>query len=327
MQKSFESIRVLIVGDVMIDRYLRGQVRRISPEAPVPVVELGETEDRLGGAANVALNIKALGATAYLCTVIGRNPDGVTLLKLLTEKNLQTKGVFLSEGRKTTVKTRIVAGGQQLLRIDDEVTTDISVSEQHELLSRIKDLLNNRLVDVILFQDYNKGVLTLKLIREILREALIRDIPTCVDPKYRHFLEYRQVTLFKPNLKEIREAIPLPIEPTLESLSAAADYLRRHTGNRYTMITLSERGLFLHDGKTGWIVPPTRPRAIADVSGAGDTVIAMAAVGVAAQMELKMIAQWCNAAGGIVCESPGVVPIDKQKLIAELRQELHDFKF
>lgn len=324
MWKSFESVHVLIIGDVMIDRYLRGHVRRISPEAPVPVVELSETEDRLGGAGNVALNIKALGATPYLCSVIGKGAEGIALMRLMTENNLLTKGFITTEKRKTTVKTRIIAGSQQMLRIDDETVTDINEVEQQDLLTRIRFFLDTKNINVILFQDYNKGVLTLQLIQEVLNEAKIRDIPTCVDPKHRHFLDFKQTTLFKPNLKEIREALPLLVEPTLESLSAAADYLRRVMGNRYTMITLSEKGLFIHDGKQGHLIP-TRPRRIADVSGAGDTVIAMASVALAIGMDLKTIAQWCNLAGGIVCESPGVVPIDKQRLIAEWSEVTHPF--
>jgi D-glycero-beta-D-manno-heptose-7-phosphate kinase len=321
MWKSFESVQVLIIGDVMIDRYLHGHVRRISPEAPVPVVELSETQDRLGGAGNVALNIKALGATPYLCSVIGKGSEGNALLQLMAQNNLSTKGIIAAEHRKTTVKTRIIAGSQQMLRIDEETVSDLNEPEQLSLLTRIRAFLDTKKINVILFQDYNKGVLTLKLIREVLKEALIRDIPTCVDPKHKHFLEYKQCTLFKPNLKEIKEALPLKIEPTLESLSDAADYLRSVMGNRYTMITLSEKGLFIHDGKQGHLIP-TRPRRIADVSGAGDTVIAMASVALATGVDLKTIAQWCNLAGGIVCESPGVVPIDKLRLIEEWSEEM-----
>jgi rfaE bifunctional protein kinase chain/domain len=322
MWKSFESVRVLILGDVMIDRYLHGHVRRISPEAPVPVVELSETEDRLGGAGNVALNIKALGATPYLCSVIGKGAAGKALMALMAQNNLSTKGLIAVEQRKTTVKTRIIAGSQQMLRIDEETIADLNEAETQDLLLQIRAFLDTKKIDVILFQDYNKGVLTLKLIQIVLKEAIVRGIPTCVDPKHRHFLEYKQSTLFKPNLKEIREALPLKIEPNLASLSAAADYLHGVMGNRYTMITLSEKGLFIYDGKQGYLVP-TRPRRIADVSGAGDTVIAMASVALAIGMDLKTIAEWCNLAGGIVCESPGVVPIDKQRLIAEWTESLN----
>ena len=215
MWKSFESVCVLIIGDVMIDRYLHGHVRRISPEAPVPVVELSETEDRLGGAGNVALNIKALGATPYLCSVIGKGTEGNALFKLMVQNNLSTKGFIAAENRKTTVKTRIIAGSQQMLRIDEETVSDLNDSEQQDLLTHIRSFLDTKKINVILFQDYNKGVLTLKLIQEVLKEALIRGIPTCVDPKHKHFLEYKQCTLFKPNLKEIKEALPLKIEPTL----------------------------------------------------------------------------------------------------------------
>ncbi|NUO02884.1 MAG: carbohydrate kinase [Saprospiraceae bacterium] len=310
---AFERLNVLILGDVMIDRYLIGQVSRISPEAPVPVVHFQHSEDRLGGAANVALNVKALGATPWLCTVIGAGSDSEHLMNLLPPAGLSGKGIVLSAERITTVKTRIIASGQQLLRVDKEETRDIGEKEAEMLLDQVKKILDNQDIHVILFQDYNKGVLSPKIINDVILEALRRDIPTVVDPKYHNFWAYKHVTLFKPNLKEMRAQAAIAIRPELDSLQLAAEEVRRRLGNRYTMITLSEKGMFL-DGDNRRFILPTEARDIADVSGAGDTVISVAALGVALGMDMEAMATLANLAGGQVCERPGVVPVDKSRL-------------
>lgn len=312
---AFNGLNVLVLGDVMIDRYLYGLVSRISPEAPVPVVHFQRSEDRLGGAANVALNIKALGATPYLCTVIGAGPDSERLMALLPPAGLSEKGIVSSPNRMTTVKTRIIAANQQLLRIDKEETGDLRENESDLLLQRIRKILDHQEIHVILFQDYNKGVLSLKIINDVILEALRRDIPTAVDPKYHNFWAYKHVTLFKPNLKEIRAQAALTIHAELPSLQKAAEEVRNRLGNRYTMITLSEKGLFL-DGDNRRFILPTEARDIADVSGAGDTVISVAALGIALGMEMEPLAALANLAGGQVCERPGVVPVDKDSLFA-----------
>ncbi|MDZ4681261.1 MAG: bifunctional ADP-heptose synthase [Saprospiraceae bacterium] len=310
---AFERLNVLVLGDVMIDRYLLGQVSRISPEAPVPVVHFQRSEDRLGGAANVALNIKALGATPWLCTVVGAGPDSERLLNLLPPAGLSDQGIVASPNRITTVKTRIIATNQQLLRVDKEETGDIAESDAEILLQRIRELLDHQAIDVILFQDYNKGVLSPKIINDVMLEALRRDIPTVVDPKYHNFWAYKHATLFKPNLKEIRAQASMAISPELPYLQIAAEEVRNRLGNRFTMITLSEKGLFL-DGDSRRFILPTEARDIADVSGAGDTVISVAALGIALGMDMEPMAALANLAGGQVCERPGVVPVDKKSL-------------
>lgn len=309
----FSQQNILIVGDVMIDRYINGSVSRISPEAPVPVVNLGTREDRLGGAANVALNLKALGATPYLCSIIGQDENGGRLLELLPKNQLASQGLLRSPRRKTTVKTRIIASNQHLLRVDDEDTHPLEADEQAQLLERIRDILDHRSIHAILFQDYNKGVLSPAAIQQIMLEAIKRDIPTAVDPKFDNFWAYKQVTLFKPNLKEIRSQLPFRIEPREDSLQEAAQQIRAKLGNLYTLITLSEKGLYFEDGTQGHILP-THPRSIADVCGAGDTVFAIAGLGLSLGMGLKDIALLANLAGGQVCEKVGVVPVDRAQL-------------
>jgi D-glycero-beta-D-manno-heptose-7-phosphate kinase len=313
---AFNKLNVLVVGDVMIDRYLSGKVERISPEAPVPVVHLQERENRLGGAANVALNLKALGATPYLCSVIGKDRNADAFLQLLPEYNLSNKCILQSAERPTTVKTRILAGSQQLLRVDEETTDDLSDREAKRFLDCVRNILEEREIHVILFQDYNKGVLSQKIIRGITLEAIKRDIPTTVDPKFKNFWEYKHVTLFKPNLKEIRSQMTTSVLPALDSLKNTASYIREKLGNQYTLITLSEKGLFI-DNQGESLMVGTRPRQIADVSGAGDTVISIASLGLALKMSIEDIAILSNIGGGQVCEKLGVVPVDKGQLLSE----------
>jgi rfaE bifunctional protein kinase chain/domain len=312
----FSRINVLIVGDVMIDRYINGEVNRISPEAPVPVVQWNSEEDRLGGAANVALNIRAMGATPFLCSVIGDDADGERFLGLLPGHGLSAMGIIQSGKRPTTVKTRVMAGKQQLLRIDRETVAPLDASEAGRLAEKALQLLDGGDIHVIIFQDYNKGVLFPDNIRALLAEAHKRGLPTAVDPKFHNFWEFSGVTLFKPNLKEVRAQVGIPVIAETTSLELAAAQVRKRLNNLNTMITLSEKGLFLDDGVHSRIIP-TQPRAIADVSGAGDTVIAIVALGLAAGMDLDALGALANLAGGQVCEHLGVVPVNKGQLLRE----------
>lgn len=315
--QKIENRDVLIVGDVMLDRYLMGSVSRISPEAPVPVVLHQGTEDRLGGAANVALNVQALGSRAILCSVIGEDTDGKLFLDTLSANQIPLMGIVSSPTRRTTVKTRVLGNHQQMLRIDKEDTHDLDPEEETLLLDKVLSILDQEPVRVLILQDYNKGVLTERIIRTILVEAKKRGVFTAVDPKKANFFAFKGVDLFKPNLKEVRESSPFPISTELESLQKAADFLREKLGNVYTMLTLSEKGLFLEDGKGGKRYP-TIPRNISDVSGAGDTVISIASMALAAGLDLETVARLSNLAGGQVCETPGVVPVDRALLEKEL---------
>lgn len=315
--EQFNGLNVLVVGDVMIDRYLTGNVDRISPEAPVPIVHLNDSDNRLGGAANVALNLKALGATPYLCSVIGKDENAEVFLNLLPENQLSTRGIIQSSERVTTVKTRVIANHQHLLRVDREDTHDLSSKEEEAYLNNIRDLLESKEFHVILFQDYNKGVLSYNVIRGIILDAIKRDIPTAVDPKYKNFWAYKHVTLFKPNLKEIRTQLEQDVAVNMTDLTEASAQIKSKLGNQLTMITLSEKGLFIEDDKKYTDVVPTQERIIADVCGAGDTVISVTSLCLALGIDPKEIAVLANLAGGQVCEKIGVVPVDKE----QLRQE------
>ncbi|MCK6691690.1 MAG: bifunctional ADP-heptose synthase [Thermoanaerobaculia bacterium] len=324
--QKFENQNILIVGDVMLDRYLTGTVSRISPEAPVPVVLHRATEDRLGGAANVALNIRALGATPVLCTVVGQDAEGQALRRMLPENGMTDSGLVLSETRRTTVKTRVLGNNQQMLRIDQEDDHDLSKAEENILLERVVSLLNNTSVQAIILQDYNKGVLTPAVIDAVLSAARQRGILTAVDPKKHNFFAFRGADLFKPNLKEIRDSVPFQVQADLDSLQQAANFLHKKLEHSITMITLSEKGLFLENQKEARLYP-TVPRNVADVSGAGDTVISVAALGLAAGLTLPVVAALSNLAGGQVCEYPGVVPVQRDILEAELDHWLLENKY
>lgn len=314
--QQLEHQHVLIVGDVMLDRYLLGTVSRISPEAPVPVVLQQRTDDRLGGAANVALNIRALGAVPILCSVVGQDNDGAALGQMLTDMHMRAEGLVYSITRKTTVKTRVLGNNQQMLRIDQEDDHALSGAEEQGIIERVRGLLDRYPIRALIFQDYNKGVLTPAVISALLEETRRRQIPTAVDPKKQNFFAYRGVDLFKPNLKEIRDSAPFEVAPELDSLRNAASFLHSQLQHRITMITLSEKGLFLED-QTHAGVYPTVARKVADVSGAGDTVISIATLALAAGLAMPVVAALSNLAGGQVCEYPGVVPVQRDILEAE----------
>lgn len=312
-----EGQHVIIIGDVMIDRYLTGSVSRISPEAPVPVVLQQSIRDHLGGAANVALNVQALGGVPLLCGLVGCDPDGDHFLnRLLPAQGIQTSGMIASGQRRTTVKTRILGNNQQMLRIDNEDTHDLDNRETDSLLGRIERLLADFPVKTLILQDYNKGVLTETIIGKAIEMAQTKGVFCAVDPKKRHFFTYKGVDLFKPNLKEIRESAPFAVTDMPDSLEKSASFLQERLKNRFTMITLSEKGLYLKESGPGRLYP-TSVRAVADVSGAGDTVISIAAMCLAAGVEAPVVARLSNLAGGQVCEFSGVVPVNPALLKSE----------
>lgn len=313
--EKFAKTRVLLIGDAMIDAYMWGAVERMSPEAPVPVVNVTKREKRLGGAGNVAINLNSLGAEVWLCSLVGNDDNAQTLRQLLQERNLTDAGLFEVEGRPTTIKTRIISRDKHVLRVDEEVTSDLP--NYSGFIGHLSAILNENEFDVIILQDYNKGTLNPVVIDAVTEIALRKNIPTAVDPKKKNFLAYRKVSLFKPNLKEIQEGLSIEIDPTRdESLEAAAQKLQGELNCHQVMITLSEHGVYITNG-TSAHHHPAHPRKIIDVSGAGDTVISVASLALAQGVESSKLAQLANLAGGIVCEEVGVVPIDKQRLKEE----------
>jgi rfaE bifunctional protein kinase chain/domain len=311
----FSGLKALIIGDVMIDSYIWGKVERISPEAPVPIISITNKEIRLGGAANVAKNIAALGAAPILCSVVGNDTDGLAFMDLLASKEMDTRGIVMSSDRMTTVKERMLSASQQLLRIDRETTKPLQKNDKKALLSKITSLIEE--VDVIIFEDYDKGVLDKKLIKSVIALAKKYNKPTAVDPKKSNFLSYEGVTLFKPNLKEIKEGLKIDFQNNDPAgLSEAAKSLKHKMHIEKVFITRSEHGVYILSDEGEHFIS-AHIRSISDVSGAGDTVISTAALCIALGLPDKFIAELSNLAGGLVCEYLGVVSIDKDHLFEE----------
>ncbi|MEI6816904.1 MAG: bifunctional ADP-heptose synthase [Bacteroidota bacterium] len=318
--EAYNHLKVLIIGDVMVDSYISGLVERISPEAPVPVVFVTSKEDRLGGAANVALNIRAMGATPILCTVIGQDFKGEKFLELMKEKNISTEGILRSGKRRTTVKTRVLGNNHQMLRIDEENEDEITNDERELLVNRVKSLIETDGINVIIFEDYDKGIISEQLIDVVVAIANSHKIPIAVDPKKKNFNAYKSVTLFKPNLKELKEGLKIEVDKNnKESLTKAAGFLHDERNIGLVMITLSEAGVFMSNNDFSNVFP-AHIRNIVDVSGAGDTVISVAALSLALGLSPTMIGTISNLSGGLVCEKAGVVPIDKKQLLEEAKQ-------
>jgi len=308
----FESKRVLVIGDSMIDAYMWGEVNRMSPEAPVPIVEINKRESRLGGAANVALNIQSLGANPVLFSSIGSDYYGDLFLKLMEEQNLSTEGIQRISNRNTTVKTRIISDNKHLLRIDEE---EVSMIRDEKIIENLKNRILTDTFDVIIFEDYNKGLLSEKLIKTAIQSATEKGIPTIVDPKKNNFFAYKGVDIFKPNLKEIKEGMNVEFDVQSESdLSKYVEILRTKLKAKGVLLTLSEYGVYFQN-KENIFREKAHKRTIVDVSGAGDTVVSVAALALACKLESELLMRIANLAGGLVCEKVGVVPILKDDLL------------
>ena len=318
----FNGLRILVIGDVMLDAYVMGKVNRISPEAPVPIVSLENEDARIGGAGNVALNLLALGAKPIICGVIGEDSSGDKLLNLFKKNGISTDGLVKSIARKTTVKTRVISNRQQLLRIDSESTFPLLESEEIKLNNTIQNIINQG-VDGIIFEDYNKGVLTDSVIQNTIKIAKEKDIPTAVDPKKENFLSYKGVSLFKPNLKELKEGLNLNFDfnSNKDLFEKGIEVLEEKLQNEISFVTLSENGVFIKNQTEKYYVP-AHMRSISDVSGAGDTVIAVATLCLISGASTKQIAEISNLAGGLVCEKSGVVSISKNDLLKEVSELL-----
>lgn len=311
----FQKIKVGVVGDVMLDTYMWGHVERISPEAPVPVVLLDKRELRLGGAGNVALNIQSLGAPVFVVSATGADENAERLASLFEQENINCKYLLKSARRITTNKTRIISRNQQMMRLDSEITTDLE--EEESFIELFQTFIATEKPQVVILQDYNKGVLTQAVIEAVIAICNEAGVLTAVDPKRKNFFTYKGVDIFKPNLKEVRDALNLPFTETDQStLQNIHRELNRRLQHHVSFITLSERGVF-YQNETAAALIPSHLRNIADVSGAGDTVIAVAALVYATTKDVALMAEMANIAGGLVCEEVGTAAIDKTKLLHE----------
>lgn len=319
---SFNHTKIGVVGDIMLDTYWWGSVDRISPEAPVPIVSLQRKETRVGGAANVALNLRALGAPTTLFAVIGKDAEGKELNTLLQEAGINTKYIHESDTRVTTNKVRIMGRNQQMMRLDHEQTNDISEAETNQLLANFYNYIDTEKPSLIILEDYNKGVLTEKVISKVIEHCNSKGIPTSVDPKHKNFLAFKGCTIFKPNLKEVKEGLKIDIPSvSVDSLNKVHENLQQYLQHDISFITLSEHGVYF-GSSNGHKLIPTHIRNIADVSGAGDTVIAVASLAYASTKNIELAAELANIAGGLVCELVGTAPIDKNSLQSEVRKLL-----
>ncbi|HPS45562.1 MAG TPA: bifunctional ADP-heptose synthase [Bacteroidales bacterium] len=320
----FNAVQALVIGDVMIDSYIWGKVERISPEAPVPVVAVEKRENRLGGAANVALNIQALGAKPILCSVIGNDTKGKEFTKILKKEKLTDIGIIQSKQRITTTKFRIIGNNSQMLRVDEENNSAINQPDLKRFIKTIEQIIKTKKIDVIIFEDYDKGVISAELIQNVVRIASSKKIPITADPKKNNFNNYKNITLFKPNLKELREGLKTEnLISNSKEFQTTADHLQLNNNIENLMITLSEAGIyFSQKEKNSKKIKirntiPAHIRNIADVSGAGDTVISVASICIALNLDIYWVVTLANLAGGLVCEEVGVVPIKKEKLLKE----------
>jgi len=313
----FRNIKVGVVGDVMLDTYMWGHVDRISPEAPVPIVALDKKEYRIGGAGNVALNAAALGAGVSVLSVMGDDEDGKLLKAKFAENNIKTDFLLTSGKRVTTNKTRIISKNQQMMRLDKEISNDLGYEDENRLVLGVQNFIAQEKPQVIIFEDYNKGVLSQNVIDKIVGLCRHNGIITAVDPKRKNFFSYKGVTIFKPNLKEVKDGLNIIADGVdLPALRHIHSELKAALNHQVSFITLSEKGVFYQSNEEAELIP-SHLRNIADVSGAGDTVIAVASLVYAATQNVKWMAEVANIAGGLVCEEVGTVAIDPDKLLRE----------
>jgi len=320
--EGFATTKIGVVGDIMLDTYWWGSVDRISPEAPVPIVSLQRKETRVGGAANVALNLRALGATTTLFAIVGTDAEANELNALLKAEGIDTRYIHSSASRVTTNKMRIMGRNQQMMRLDHENTHDINEAESKAILDHFYAYVEKEQPALIILEDYNKGVLTPEIIQSIIAFCNQKGIPTAVDPKQKNFLAYQNCTLFKPNLKEVKEGLKMEIPRVdLANMHQVHQALKAALNHTISFITLSEHGVFYAQENKEQLIP-THIRNIADVSGAGDTVIAVASLVYAYSKDMALAAEIANIAGGLVCELVGTAPIDKNALAAEVKKLL-----
>jgi len=306
-----KSSRVVVVGDIMLDRYLTGDTERLSPEAPVPVVTVRERHAALGGAANVAANVAAMGAKCLLVGAVGDDTDGAAIRQELAVARLEDRHVLTIAGRPTTSKTRIIARSQQIVRIDDEVDTLVEGADLNRLIAAAREALAD--ADALLLEDYNKGALPPALILAVMEVAKRRGIPVVVDPKYRQFFEYSGATVFKPNRRELESALGAAVD--LQNGNALPEVLSRLKVDNL-LVTLGADGMVLvtKDGSLTQI--PSIARQIYDVSGAGDTVTAWLGTALAAGASVREAAQLANYAAGVEVGKPGVATVSPEEVLA-----------
>ncbi len=320
MNNKLKSYNVLIIGDIMLDRYLKGKVSRISPEAPVPILEKINIEIMPGGAANVALNIKSLGSNPLLLSIVGDDNNGEKLIDCIDENGISTGYIIKDKTRQTTVKTRIMSKGQHIMRIDEEDVETIDKNTKKQLLETFNHIVDNKKIDAVIIQDYDKGLLDDYTIHNIINTAKGKNIFISVDPKFDNFFSYKNVDLFKPNLKEVSSALNKQIAPNKDSLDKTAKELYEKLQYKNLFITLSSKGIYYSKGNNNSEIIPTKLRDVVDVSGAGDVVLSVATLFFISGYNPSEVACFSNIAGGLACGKIGVATVGKDRLIEEIKK-------
>ena len=311
LKDNFKGLKIAVIGDMMLDCYFQGDVRRISPEAPVPVVEVENEFFRFGGAANVALNVLKLGGVPVPVGVIGADNDGKIFKSLLTEANIIDEGIFIDSARPTTTKTRVIADSQHVVRIDKESKQNIDEKLEEKIFNYISTNINQ--IDGVILQDYNKGVLTPKLIEKIIKLANEKNVLITVDPKFNNFFEFRNVTVFKPNRKEAEDVLGIKMKDS-KDITFAGKKILETLNAKNVLLTLGAEGIAVFEKDKPEKRMPTKAQKVADVSGAGDTVISTLTMALAAKADIIESSYLSNYAAGIVCEEVGIIPIELDKL-------------
>lgn len=312
--KNFSGKNIAVVGDIMLDRYFWGSVSRVSPEAPVPVIDLEHETFHLGGAANVASNLCSLGVKSILCGIIGNDNSAEMFQSICLERGIDPSGLYKDDSRPTTVKTRIIGNNQQIARLDREVRSIINSDGEKHILNTLKA---NKDITGIIFGDYDKGTITPKLIKAILEYSKANKIAVYADPKFSNFLHYNGVTVFKPNKKEAAQALKIEIstdEDILNTCQMLLDKLKCEN----VLLTLGDKGMILVESNGKIHHVGTKARLVSDVSGAGDTVIATLAACYSGGATMKEAATLANFAAGYVCGEPGIVSVTKENILSYL---------
>ncbi len=313
-----EPPKVLVIGDLILDRYLRGEVKRISPEAPIPVMKLeeGEPEDRLGGMANVAHNLLRLGASVFCAGVVGDDPSGRFLCQKLIDAGADVLGVIQANDRPTTRKTRMISLGQQILRLDREVSRDLTDASRTELIAAVVEAVGK--VDLVAISDYAKGVVSDELIAATIKEAKEKNVPVVVDPKSLSFERYRGASVLTPNRKEAEEATGITLDDRLSNIHELSSSILSSADLGAVVITLGERGMFLARRSGESLLVPQQARSVYDVTGAGDTVLALLCRALAGGADLADAVQLANLGAGIVVGRLGASAVSPEELLSAM---------
>ncbi len=319
LKNNFANKNIAVIGDMMLDSYFWGDTKRISPEAPVPVIEIENEFYRFGGAANVALNISTLTSNPFPIGIIGDDSDGQRFKELMEESKIPSEGIIIDKSRPTTSKARVIAANQHVVRIDKEKKDEISEETEDKIFNKFLEFSGQ--LNAVILQDYNKGVLTKSLIERIIKVCNEKNILVTVDPKFLNFFEYKNVSVFKPNKKETEDAFGTKIlnDTDLERLGKE---LKRKLNAEYVLLTLGAEGIALFGNGDEINRIPTKARKVSDVSGAGDTVISTLTVALSAGADIKEAAYLANFAGGLVCEDVGIVPIEIDRLFNTVIEEM-----